>query len=256
MKLSRLVQIEQYIIKNETVTLDELCQAFGVSKNTIRRDINELEINGSIRKVYGGVTSAAKKTLIPFEQRNIKNKNEKIAIAKASASYVNDGDVIYIDSGTTVPNMVFFLKDKSITILTCSLNAVVNALPFPNINVISLGGTLARKTNSFTGINLAVFRNFNINKAFMATTGISITNGVTNSSPLEYEVKKTIVQKSNEVLLLADHSKLGVSSLMTYCSMDDIDIFITECKPSEEYLRFLEDSHTEIKIAASTATDS
>jgi len=248
MKLSRLVQIEQYILNNQTVSIDQLCDEFGISKNTVRRDINELDKNGSIKKVYGGVT-AVKNSAVPFEERDIKNKSEKLAIAEAAAAEICDGDIIYIDSGTTVPNVVQFLENKNITILTNSLNAVLNALPFPDINVISLGGTLTRKTNSFNGINLSSFKDLNINKAFMASTGITIVNGLTNSFPLEYEVKKTIIEKSREVFLLVDHTKFGVCSLMTYCRLDAVDHIITDKKPPEEYNQFFEDKRISVKIA-------
>ena len=83
MKTNRIKEIEEYILSNESVSLDSLCDVFKISKNTIRRDINEIEKKGSIKKVYGGVTAVVK-DLIPFEERNIKNNYKKIAIAKAA----------------------------------------------------------------------------------------------------------------------------------------------------------------------------
>lgn len=248
MKISRLMQIEQYILANESVSLDQLCKKFGISKNTVRRDINELANTGSIAKVYGGVT-AVKKPLVPFEERDIKNKAEKLMIAETAAAEVRNGDIVFVDSGTTAPNIVQFLKDKNITILTSSLNAVLNALPFPNLNVIVLGGTLMRKVNSFTGINPLIYKDYNITKAFMATTGISGKGEVTNSSPLEYEIKKTIVAKSREVFLLADHTKIGVCSLMTYCRLDAINYLITDREPDAEYGELFRQNGVNIRVA-------
>lgn len=250
MKTNRIKEIEEYILSNESVSLDSLCDSFKISKNTIRRDINELVKKGSVKKVYGGVTAIIK-PLIPFEERNIKNNYKKMAIAKVAADFVNDGDVIFIDSGTTTLNMIDFLKNKNdITILTNNLNVIVSALPFPNLNVICTGGRLIRKTNSFEIIHaVEILKDYNINKAFMAATGISISNGASNSSSLEYKLKKIIVEKNNEVYLLVDSSKFDVSALMTYCQLSDIDHLITDKKPSEEYIEFFEKNKINFSIA-------
>jgi len=256
MKSNRIKNLEEYILKHESVSLDHLCEVFSISKNTLRRDINELAKKGTIKKVYGGVEASetSKKNLnnlISFEERNIKNNDEKIRIAKFAASFVEDGDIIFIDSGTTTLHIIEFLKDrKDVTILTNNINAIVNALPFPNLNVICLGGNLIRKTNSFEGIhNFTTFKDYNINKAFMAATGISILNGATNSSPLEYEIKKSIVNKSNEVYLLVNSSKFNVSALMTYCSLKEIDHFITDSEPPKEYVEYFNENNIKFTVA-------
>lgn len=255
MKSDRIKNIEKYIIKNESVSLDTLCKVFNISKNTVRRDINELMEKGSIKKVYGGVTlnknlGNKKSYLIPFEERNIKNNKEKITIGKIAASFVEDNDIIFIDSGTTTIHMVEFLKDKqNVTILTNSINVIVTSLSFPNLEVICLGGSLIRKTNSFEGIrSFKLFKNYNINKAFMAATGVSLTSGATNSSPLEYEIKKSVVQKSHEIYLLVDISKFNVSSLMTYCKLNDIDHIITNKQPPKEYIDYFNENKVKLTI--------
>ncbi|WP_123053220.1 DeoR/GlpR family DNA-binding transcription regulator [Clostridium sp. JN-1] len=249
MKSKRMNQIEEYVLNKNTVTLDTLTSVFNVSKNTIRRDVQELVKRGNIKKVYGGV-AANSKLLVSFDERQIKNSCAKNLIAKAASNFVKDGDIIFVDSGTTTLNMVEFLKDRNnLTIITNNLNFIMNCSKYNNINIISTGGTLNRKTNSFAGIaSLNLFKNYNINKAFMAATGISLTSGVTNSSPLESEIKKTAVKKSTEVFLLADYSKFNICSLVTYCNLDDIDYLITDKLPPEEYIELIERSSVELLI--------
>ena len=82
MKSHRIKNLEDYIVKNESVTLDKLCEVFDVSKNTIRRDVKELLENGSIKKIYGGVM-INKKKLVPFEERNIKNHDQSFKIGES-----------------------------------------------------------------------------------------------------------------------------------------------------------------------------
>ncbi|QXE20767.1 DeoR/GlpR family DNA-binding transcription regulator [Clostridium sp. 001] len=250
MKSKRINQIEEYVLNKNTVTLDTLTDVFNVSKNTIRRDIQELIKRGNIKKVYGGVASNSK-LLSPFNENQVENTYTKGLIAKAASRFVKDGDIIFIDSGTTTLNMGDFLKDKNnLTIVTNNLNFIINCLKYTNLNIISTGGTLNRETNSFSGIDsLNLLKNYNINKAFMNATGISLTNGVTNSSPLESEIKKIAVKKSSEVFILADYSKFDICSLVTYCDLDDIDYLITDKFPPEAYNQLIEKSSIELIVS-------
>lgn len=121
MKEERIHQIHELLIERKRISLDELCENFGVSKNTIRRDINELEEQGIIRKVYGGIVlkEAEIMSLEPFSAREIRNINEKKKIAAVAAALVNDGEVIYIDSGTTTMHLLPHLAEKNfLTIVT------------------------------------------------------------------------------------------------------------------------------------------
>lgn len=233
MRSKRIESLENYIYENKTVTIDHLCEVYNVSKNTIRRDIDELVANGRIKKIYGGVTVEDYKPITSFEERNIKNLNLKKEIAMKAAELVMDGEIIFIDSGTTTMHMIDYLKDKNdITILTNSVEVIVRAIPRQNITVISLSGILNRKTLSFTGSTAAdVLSQYNISKSFLASTGISAANGATNSSPAETEIKKMAVTKSSNCYVLVDHTKFNVISLMTFSTLDKIDAIITDDMP-------------------------
>lgn len=240
MRSNRVSDIEDYIIQNKTVSLDKLCEVFNVSKNTIRRDINELTEKGSIKKVYGGVSIVEKTTLVPFNERNTKNTNLKSNIGERCADFIKDGDIIFLDSGTTTLAIVDHLKKKqNLTIITNNLEVIVKAINLPNLNVIALPGNLIRKTNSFVGVDtVSILRKYNINKSFMASTGISIECGITNSHPLESEIKRVAIEKGIEIFLLVDSSKFDNSSLVTYSQLKDIDYLITDKKPTEKYIDF------------------
>lgn len=252
MRSQRIAEIEQYIYTHKTVTLDELCDVFQVSKNTIRRDIEELIQNPDIVKTYGGVmiNTQTKKLLVSFNERNIKCQNEKRLIAAKAASLVEDGDSIFIDSGTTTLYMLEHLKDKKITLLTNNIEVLVQALPYENITLISLSGTLNRKTLSLTGSSAAkLLSTYNVKKAFMAATGITPENGATNSSPEETCIKEMAVKKSLQNYLLADSSKFGVVSLLTYCSISDLTGIITNQKPDDAFCEYAKEHQVDIILA-------
>jgi len=235
MKTRRLRDIETYIHSRKNVTLDELCLTFDVSKNTIRRDINQILQKGSIEKVYGGVVSAEK--LISFENRNVERRNEKAEIGRLAAEYVEDHDLIFIDSGTTTCTMMNFLKpDRHLTILTNSLDVINSAAAMPNVHLLVVGSTYKRSTRSFVGVDdMRALEKYNVNKAFMSATGVSLAHGLTNSDLLEHEIKKSIASRAQQRILLADPSKFGRSTLLTYAAFSDLDVLVTSEGLPDEY---------------------
>lgn len=251
MRTQRLDRIKEYIYQQKTVTLDQLCTVFNVSKNTIRRDIDELVELEQIKKIYGGVTVEGYKPMVSFDERNITNLQLKQAIAQTAASLVSDNEIIFIDSGTTTVHMIDYIKERqNLTILTNSIEVIMRSIPYPNINVISLSGTLNRKTLSFTGTSSAkVLSQFNISKSFIAATGISTIGGASNSSPAETEIKRTALLKSQKNYLLVDHTKFGVISLMTFSNFDNIDSVISDEFPENDLREALEKNNCRIMIA-------
>lgn len=252
MRVKRIDLIEEFVLNNKTVSLDSLCEKFNVSKNTIRRDIETLVEKGSIKKVYGGVVSNNDSSeytniLTSFEDRKIFNESEKDTICRIASSFINENDIVYVDTGTTCVNIIKYIADKKCTILTNSLQVCISAIPYPNINIITLPGKLKRETLSFVGSDLNEYlKTYNINKAFMTCTGLTIENGMTNASIEEYIIKKNIVSHSKKIFLMADNSKFDKVSLMTYSSLSEIDYLITDKKPSINYISYCKDNNIEI----------
>ncbi|WP_138295553.1 MULTISPECIES: DeoR/GlpR family DNA-binding transcription regulator [unclassified Clostridium] len=247
MRTKRIEAIQNYIYEHNTVSLDQLCEKFGVSKNTIRRDVEELTGTGRFKKTYGGVMVQTKRTLVSFSQRNIENLRLKKRIARRASRLVADGDVIFLDSGTTTVYMVECLKDvRNVTVLTNNLQAIVEAIPCENLNVISLSGTLNRETLSFTGTSaLQILSRYNVNKAFMASAGISVPSGVTHSSPAEFDIKQHVMSTCPNSILLVDHTKFDTASLMTYAPLQAIGTLVTDAQPPQSIVNcFGENGHT------------
>ena len=135
MRVKRIEAIQEYIIKNKSVSMEQLCEEFRVSMNTIRRDIDTLCTRGSVIKVYGGVVANTNapathaETLRPFTERSSSNNNEKLMISQKAASYVQEGDIIFLDSGTTTLNMIPYLANiPNLTVITYSIPALVELL--------------------------------------------------------------------------------------------------------------------------------
>lgn len=254
MRTQRIDLIHKYIDEQGQVTLDKLCEVFDVSKNTIRRDINTLSDNGKIKKVYGGVVSlgdkANYKELTPYTQRSTQYAKEKEAISRFAASQIENGDIVYIDTGTTSQHLLDYLGNKTCTVITNSLQISLTAIPNQNITIFSLPGKLRRETLSFVGGDAENYlKKYNINKAFMCCTGISVENGLTNASTDEYLVKKAVIENSKKRYVLADHSKFGKFTLLTYCPLNKIHHVITDTAPEENFYEYCEKQNISIYLA-------
>lgn len=258
MKTFRLRQMEQYILEHDTVSMEELCARFDISMNTTRQDVASLVSKGTVRKIYGGVCANQTNNLIPFEERRLRNIEAKRSIGKAAAELVMDGDVIYIDSGTTTMYMADFMEDKkNVTIITNNFNAISRTLSRPELTVICLPGTLERRTNSFVSAETGrMLEHYNIRKAFMAATGVGAGGEVTNSSPLEFEIKGSAIKNSAMSYLLADSSKFGRTSLMKYANLSQMEQVITDEGVDEEYLLLCRDMGVGVIRTAVNAKDS
>lgn len=251
MKTDRIQEMERYIIQRGSATMEELREHFDISMNTVRRDVSELLARGTVTKVYGGVRARpVEQALTPYEERRRGSEGAKTAIGRRAAEMVQDGDVIFIDSGTTTVQMIDHLAHKrDLTIITNNIEAIVRALPYENITIIVLPGQLRRKTHSFTGDDAVRYlRRFNVRTAFIAATGVS-SHGVTNSSPLEYEIKKCAVESAEKTVLLIAEAKFGVTGLMTFAQLRDFDALVTDALPEAEVCHQLTENHVELIVA-------
>lgn len=255
MRISRIDQLEQYILEHKAASIDSLCEVFDISKNTLRRDLEVLVGRGNIEKVYGGViaseNAASLPDLVSFHERAGRNFQSKLKIAALAASYVRERDIIFIDSGSTTMNIVDYLAHLSkVTVITNSIQVINKALSYPNINLIVLPGTLKRDTASLVGSSCVEYlEDYNIVRAFMACTGISIDAGICNASTEEYNIKKAALKKSQKHYLLADSSKFGRASLMTFGDMNQFDYILTDQMPDDAFCSYCSERDCVIEVA-------
>lgn len=240
----------QYLKNNKTASMDELCKIFDVSKSTIRRDIDELESQNFLKKVYGGVILVEHDKCVPLSIRKEMLIEEKDRIGEAAAKIVNDEDIIFIDAGTTTVQMLKYLKHKTnITIITNSILVVNEAIAYGNFNIILTGGNLLLSTNSINGpIAVNTIKNLNCKSAFVSATGVSLKKGLSNSVLLEAEIKRQILKCASNVILLVDHTKFDLVSLVTFSELNNIDTIITDDEPSDEYREYFRKTNIKLII--------
>ena len=250
MKLIRLNNIIEYVRAYELVSYEDLCRQFDGSISTIRRDIDELEKQGKIEKVFGGIKLSEEAIKESNEATLFKYDYERDKIARAASELVDDGDIIMLGSGSTVAHMVKYLKNKKgITLVTNNL-AVLNETLKCDFNVVSIGGNLDKKIMSFVGLNSSKQVNeLNANKCFLSCNGVNI-HSISNVADLEADLKRKEIAISDKTVLLADASKFDKMSLYSFGSIKDLDYLITNKKPSKEYEKVCKENNCELIVAS------
>ena len=227
----RRSQILVRLKTHETITTADLAREYGVSIATITRDLNELEAEGMILRVHGGATRIRDGEFErPFSTREILNLEEKRQIAACALDFVQEGDSLILDVGTTVFEFARLLKKKTnITVIATSLTVAQELASQPGIQLIIVGGKFRRSEYSMIGhlaeMNL---RNFSVDKAFLSAAGISVEQGVTEYSYDQAGLKKVIVEQAKKRVLLADHTKFEKSRLALVTPLSNIDTIISD----------------------------
>ncbi|RIK44279.1 MAG: DeoR family transcriptional regulator [Chloroflexi bacterium] len=206
--------IRKLVEANARVSVAELAEQFGVSRASIRRDLNFLHESGLLQRTYGGALGAnGVADEAPFTERRVSHLAEKGRIGRAAAQLVQPGETIFVDGGTTTECMAPFLGERShITVVTYGLNIVNRLAQYDPITLIVIGGTLHAASQTFGGVlainNMQAY-DMHFDKAFIAAGGVSADAGVTNADLEQIPVKRRAVEAAREVILLADSSKLG-----------------------------------------------
>ena len=242
----RRFKIAQIIQSGQSVKVAELSRTFEVSEATIRRDLVELENSGHIVRTHGGAVGSITTNFEPsFSEKQERHLEEKEYIGKIAASYINDGETVILDSGTTTQFIAKYITAKNITIITNSTNLANELSHRQDIEVIITGGSVRPLTRAMVGpIAEATLRQFRVDKAFVGANGISIKSGVTTPNYMEACTKRAMVEVAKEVFLAADSSKFGEISFSLIAQVSKFNYIITDKMPED--VRFYRDLGVEI----------
>lgn len=248
MRLDRVNEMEQYVLRRGTASLEELSGEFQISLNTVRRDVTALLTRGRIRKTYGGVAALESAGPVPMTVRAAKNREGKQRIGALAAGLVSDGQTIFLDSGSTVLAMLPHLAARrDVTIVTHCLCALYEAAKYPNLKVIALGGLYSPSTNSFVGIStLEALDRISVDTVFVAATGVSLDRGLTNTTYFEAEIKQRVVQRGRKVILMADHTKFDSVSTISFYEFKNLAAVVTDQRPAPAYLDVIAANHIQL----------
>jgi DeoR/GlpR family transcriptional regulator of sugar metabolism len=208
----RRQQIAQLVRTQRRATVQELSAQFGVSEATIRRDLEQLDMQGVLQRAHGGaIALEAALPEPPIGRRMVENQEEKRRIGIAAARLINDGETIILGSGTTTLEVARNLGDKrDLKVITNALNIANVLATYEQITVIVTGGLLRHTELSMIGhFTEQALRELRADKAVMSIRALSPAAGLTNEYGLETMIDRTIIGMSPQVIVLADHTKWG-----------------------------------------------
>nr|WP_245247363.1 MULTISPECIES: DeoR/GlpR family DNA-binding transcription regulator [unclassified Paenibacillus] len=222
----RKQKIAEYVISRSRASVQELAACFQVSESTVRRDLRDLEENKPLRRTHGGVVAIQHQepSEPSFEEKEDRLRPQKEAVAKKAVSFIDEGDTIFLDSGTTTYYLAKQLKSfRQLTVVTNSVMVAHELKSVDHIDVLLTGGALRRETQAMVGpIANQSIRSIRVDKLFLAINGIDPEAGLTTPNLLEAEAKRWMIRSAKQVILVTDHSKYGRVTFAKVADLSEI----------------------------------
>ena len=256
MKSVRQNEIMKMLLLERSLKTEELANRLNVSVETIRRDINALEAEKLVKKVYGGIellpNSRRVTDMAEWEARLANCHSEKVKIATKALEFIPDGATVAIDIGTTAYELSALLTTKKdLTIITNSLRVAINMAQHTGHSVYCIGGLMAKTEVVAGGLAAQDFLNnfASVDLYMCSSDGITMDSGMTEVDEVVVGVKRRLIKMADRVICMADHTKFGRHALFTTGSFDEIDTLITDDGIDNWYLKQLHDIGINVIIA-------
>jgi DeoR/GlpR family transcriptional regulator of sugar metabolism len=245
----RIQSIIHYLKENYKIQLDDICELYGISRDTARRDLVKLEEEGDIIRIRGGamLPTLTKNTKI-YRERMHASENKR-GIGQIAASLIKDGDYILMDTATTIQYTAEYLSTKNNVIVTNSIDVAGILCDKPNITTHLLGGELNTwHRNVFGPRTLEMLSDFKVDKLILGACGIS-SDGLSAPSVDEAYVKLEMIKRADQIIVLADSSKFGKHLFHRICDLGKINILVTNQEPDSKMKDILKNYQVEIIVA-------
>ncbi|GIW93097.1 MAG: DeoR family transcriptional regulator [Pirellulaceae bacterium] len=231
-------------------SLPELAEALGVSESTVRRDLDALEETGAARRTHGGVLYSGPSPKVPhFEARQSMNWEKKRAIARRAAQLIEDGDTVLLDGGTTTYELARELSGRPLQVVTNSLPVANLFMAGDGVDLVFVGGYVHGRT----GVTLGPYANdmlsrLNVRRAVLSVAGVNV-QGFYNSNLLLVETERAMMRAADQVMVVADSTKFGRSSLALLCGLGDVHCVVADEQLDEAWRKRLESHGVQLVLA-------
>jgi len=249
--LERRQRIIDLLKEKKVLKHAELTEELGISIDTLRRDLNILSENNEIEKIYGGIKIVeADAGESAMADRMVSHLEEKENIARLCNEQIQEGDCIYIDSGSTTYQLAKAIKNrKNLTVVTNSL-PVITELINSEVELIIIGGKIRRHESSVVAYDYIFnFDELNIVKAFICASGITTERGISDYNLEEAVTRKKIIEISKKVYVAADHTKFGKEVTVRIAPLEKIEYIVTDQHVSPQWIGEFSTCETKLLIA-------
>jgi DeoR/GlpR family transcriptional regulator of sugar metabolism len=254
LKISRHQAILDRLAESGRARVAELADGLGVSTMTLRRDLEELEERGSLKRVHGGaVLTRATGSDPGYWLRHRQARAEKRKIGQLAASLVRRSESVYLDTGSTAVEVARALAARcvreqiDIRVATHAVNVAAELASAPGISAYLVGGEVSPETlGTFGPDAVREIARLNVDIFFLGVTGVDAEHGFTNSSAVGLEVKRALLKRARRTYVVADGSKWGRTSLLTVCGLEDVDGWVCDRGLARGALRALSQTRLEL----------
>lgn len=236
--IERRRRIISMLEEKSSVMVLELSKTFDVTEETVRRDLDELEKQGILKRTHGGAVALENtNNELPLKIREVTNIEGKQSIGIRAAQFIEDGDAISLDSSTTALQVARQIKSKKrITVITNSMNIVYELANVKDFTVISTGGNLRPISMGFVGpLAENSVKNYNVDKALVSCKGVHMEREFTESNEAEARVKKAMVESADKVFMLLDSTKFNKVSFINMLKIEQAHVLFTDKKLPDEW---------------------
>jgi DeoR family fructose operon transcriptional repressor len=227
----RREQIAEMARIDGRVVVADLADRLGVTRETVRRDLDELEAAGVLRRVHGGAIAADRvRVEADVAERAGRMADQKRRIAKCVVDLLPSGGTVYVDAGTTTRAIAEAIPDGvELTVVTNSLGVAQALARRSSVTVRLAGGRLRTRTEALVGDwAVRTIEALSLDLTVVATNGVSVERGLSTPDPEEAAVKRAAVQAGQRVLLATDHTKIGDEHFTTFAALGDVDLLVTD----------------------------
>lgn len=250
--IERQQQLLQRLADQQRITVAEICKRFSISEATARRDLEQLAEQGLLQRVHGGAIAIRRATPeLPILERSQEQSAEKGRIGRAAATLIADGETIFLGSGTTVLEVAKNLFDRrNLTAITNSLPVINTLANLPQNSVVVLGGMLRDSELSFIGhITEQALAEVRADKVFMGTRALDLEHGLTNDYLPETLTDRAILRCGKEIIIVADHTKLGCVSTAFLAPLSSVHKVVTNQGADPEFITALQEKGIQVITA-------
>ncbi|MFC4008880.1 DeoR/GlpR family DNA-binding transcription regulator [Nonomuraea purpurea] len=235
----RHAEIMRRVRLSGATSVSDLASQLGVSPSTIRRDLEVLDRDGTLRRVRGGALASVDADADrPFAEVAATDEHDKETVAARAAELVADGEVILLDIGTTTMRLARHLRGRRVTVVTSSL-AVLDALRAdPEVELLLLGGMVRRPYHSLVGVlTEAALSQVVADRVFLGASGVRPDGQLVDTTLAEVPLKRAMIAAAGQVVLLVDRHKFPGTGALRVCGPEDIDMIVTNAGADEATLR-------------------
>lgn len=254
--VERQHRILDMLLKSRAVTTARAAKALAVSEETVRRDFEKLEADGRLFREHGGAVRVNdSRSDLPLDSRELANVAEKAAIAKVALAQIQTGDTVFFDASSTVFHLARLLANPEVTVLTNGLKVAIELARHPAVEVILVGGVVSHRSLSCQGaLTGQMLESYHLQKVFISCRGLDADRGLSEANAEQAGLRRKIITLSDQTIVLADHTKMGLKSSYFFAGWEDIDTVITDCLPEKRVKQALQEKGCKLLVPGEERT--